>query len=258
MINRNYMILSLVFLILGVAFANLNAVITDGEKLVFNIKYGVISAAEASLEIKSSSLNDKPVWLITSNAKTYSFFDSMFKVRDVVHSWWEKGNLRSLRFSKRLNEGKYRQYRVHNYDHEKQTSTYRRWSFSKQQFRDSEIKIPQNTQDILSSFYYVRQLDLMPGSRVIVDITTDGKTYKTQVIVHRRETIESIFGNKNCLVIEPVLKGEAVFKQSGRILIWITDDEYKVPLKMTSKITFGSFSAILKSAVNVPYQIQKS
>lgn len=242
----------------GLFASSLKATITDGEKLTFNIKYGVVSAAEASLEIRSSTFNDKPVWLITSNAKTYSFFDSFFKVRDTVQSWWEKENLRSLRFSKKLSEGKYQQYRVHTYDHENKTSTYQRWHFKKQTYRTKEIEIPAGTQDILSSFYYVRQQELVPGSRLMVDITTDGKSYKTQVVVHRRETIDSIFGDKECLVIEPLLKSEAVFKQSGRILIWVTDDEYKIPLKMTSQITFGAFSAILKDAVKVPYAIVKS
>ncbi|HQO18189.1 MAG TPA: DUF3108 domain-containing protein, partial [Candidatus Cloacimonas sp.] len=62
--------------------------------------------------------------------------------------------------------------------------------------------------------------------------------------------------NIECLVIEPKLKGEAIFKQSGRILIWVTNDEYKIPVRLESKITIGSFVAILKSAQQVPYKIQ--
>jgi hypothetical protein len=235
---------------------SLSSVITDGEKLTFTVNYGIISAAEASLEIKSSSLLDKPVWLITSNARTYPFFDSVFKVRDVVQSYWEKENLQSLRFSKRLNEGTYKQYRVHTYDHEKKLSIYQSWGFKKQVFKTRQIVIPANTQDILSAFYYVRQQDLVPGRSVPINITTDGKSYSTVVLVHRREQIDSIFGKKDCLVIEPKLRGEAVFKQSGRILIWVTDDKYKIPLKLTSQIVFGAFSATLKSAQNVPYPLK--
>lgn len=251
-------ILLIALMVSGIFVTSLKAAIIDGEKLTFNIKYGVVSAAEATLELRSSTLEDKPVWLITSNAKTYPFFDSFFKVRDTVQSWWEKENLRSLRFSKRLSEGKYQQYRVHTYDHDSKSSTYQRWDFKKQAYKTREISIPANTQDILSSFYFVRQQELAPGTRLTVDITTDGKSYNTQVVVHKRETIDSIFGKKVCLVIEPLLKSEAVFKQSGRILIWITDDEYKIPLKMTSQITFGAFTAILKDAEKVPYAIVKA
>ena len=58
------------------------------------------------------------------------------------------------------------------------------------------------------------------------------------------------------MVIEPKLKGEAVFKQSGRILIWITNDEYKIPVRLESKITIGSFVAVLKSAQQVPLRVR--
>jgi len=247
---------AIIIIAISLHTTSLYAEITDGEKLTFNINYGIISAAEASLEIKSSSLLDKPVWLITSNAKTYPFFDSVFKVRDTVQSYWEKENLQTLRFSKRLNEGKYRQYRVQTYDHEKKLSIYQNWGFKKQTFKIKQIVIPANTQDILSAFYYVRQQNLVPGRSVPINITTDGKSYSTVVLVHRREQIDSIFGKKTCLVIEPKLRGEAMFKQSGRILIWVTDDKYKIPLKLTSQIVFGAFSATLKSAQNVPYPLK--
>jgi hypothetical protein len=248
-------VLLITFILLSFAAADLNAKITDGEKLTFNIKYGVISAAEATLEIKSSTLVDKPVWLITSNAKTYAFFDTIFKVRDTVESYWEKDSLRSLRFVKKLNEGKYRQYRAHTNDQVNHVSIYQSYNFKKETFKTRKIDIPKDTQDILSAFYKVRQMDLYPGKNVVVEITTDGKSYTTQVVIHKRETIDSIFGKKQCLVIEPVLKSEAVFKQSGQILIWVTDDEYKIPLKLTSQIVFGHFTALLKDAENVPYPI---
>lgn len=249
---RKICIIAILFtLIIGIT--GLQAIITDGEKLTFDVSYGVINAAEATLEIKSEELSDTPIWLITSTASTTRFFDSIFKVRDLVQSYWEKDSLRSLRFSKRLNEGAYEQYRVHTYDHEKMKSTYQRWNFKKQSFRTKSMPIAKDTQDILSAFYKTRQFNLVPGKSVLVNVTSDGQTYTTEVFVHKRETIDSIFGKKSCLVIEPKLKGEAVFKQSGKILIWVTDDEYKVPLKMTSKITVGAFTATLKSAVNVPY-----
>jgi hypothetical protein len=251
---KQYLI-ALVLLIIMQNFSILEAAIRDGEKLTFTVNYGVVSAAEATLEIKSSKLYETPVWLITSNARTYPFFDKIFKVRDKVESWWDKDKLRSLRFSKRLNEGTYRQYRVHYYDHANKSSTYQKWNFKKQNYSTKQVVIPEGTQDILSAFYWTRQQKLTPGKTLSIDVTTDGQTYKTLVLVHRREKIDSIFGQKDCLVIEPKLKGEAVFKQSGRILIWVTDDEYKIPLKMTSQITFGAFTATLKAAENVPFKL---
>jgi hypothetical protein len=234
----------------------LQAIITDGESLTFSINYGVVSAAEATLEVKSSTYQDKPIWRLNSSAKTYPFFDSVFLVRDTVQSFWDKETLTSLRFFKHLNEGNYHQYRIHTYNHEQLTSSYMTWNFKKKTKKLRQVVILPKTQDILSAFYLTRQQILVPGKSVLINVTTDGKTYVTQVVVHRRETIDSIYGKKSCLVIEPKLKSEGVFKQSGRILIWITDDIYKVPLRMTSKVAVGAFTATLKSAKHVPYPLK--
>jgi hypothetical protein len=228
----------------------------DGEKLTFSVKYGLISAAEATLEAKTASYNGTPVWSLSTKARTYPFFDKVFKVRDKVESWWDKDTLLPYKFSKNLQEGKYRQHRVHVYDHTRGSSSYQRWDFKKNVYDISEMDIPDNTQDILSAFYSVRNAQLSVGNPISVNIVADGRSMPTQIIIHRKEKLKTIFGEKECLVIEPKLKGEAVFKQSGRILIWLTNDEYKIPVRLESKITIGSFVATLQEAWQVPYKVK--
>ena len=227
----------------------------EGEVLQFNVKYGLVSAAAASLEVRSATYQGVPTWHLSIDANTHRFFDAFFKVRDRVESWWRKDNLLPMKFSKRLQEGNYRQYRVHTYDHARGTTNYQRYMFKEDRFKNDELPLEENSQDILSAFYYVRTRNLQPGRSVFVNIVADGRSMYTEVIVHRRETIDTIFGRKQCLVIEPKLAGEAVFKQSGRILIWLTDDQYKIPVKLDSAVTFGSFVATLQSAQNVGLRI---
>jgi hypothetical protein len=228
----------------------------DGEKLTFDAKYGIINAAEATLEARSSLYQGKPVWNLSTNARTHSFFDKVFKVRDRVESWWDKETLLPYKFSKNLQEGKYQQHRVHIYDHAAKSTTYQKWDYKKSSFENSVMDIPPDTQDILSAFYAVRFSNLMVGKSVFVNITADGRVMNTEIVVHRREKQKTIFGDVDCLVIEPKLRGDAVFKQSGRILIWLTDDEYKIPVRLESKITIGSFVCTLKSASQVPLKIK--
>ncbi len=226
----------------------------EGEKLVFDIKYGIVSAAEATLELNSINHGGTSAWQIKSETKTYRFFDVFFRVRDSIESIWQKDKLLPLRFTKNLQEGKYRQLRIHDFDHSKNVTTYSKWNFRRNEWDREELAFPKNTQDILTAFYWVRTQRLDPGRSLFVNITADGRSVDTEIVVHRRETIKSIFGDKECLVIEPKLAGEAVFKQSGRIFIWLTNDQYKIPLKMQSEISFGSFVAVLKEAKNVPYK----
>lgn len=237
---------------------SLNAVVfMDGEKLTFDVRYGLVNAAEATLEARTSVYQGKPVWYLSTNAKTHPFFDKFFKVRDRVESWWAKDTLLPYKFAKNLQEGGYRQHRVHIYDHPTGRTTYQKWSFKDSRFSNEEMKMPSNTQDILSAFYHVRNQDLVIGKSIQVNITADGRKMPTEIVVHRTERVKTIFGNVECLVIEPKLKGEAIFKQTGRILIWLTNDAYKIPVKLDSKVAFGSFVASLSSAQNVPLKLKK-
>jgi len=144
------------FLILMVNLTAMEVPFGEGEKLTFTIKYGLVSAGEATLEAKSSVYQGSPVWHLSTKAKTYPFFDKIYKVRDTVESWWDKNNLQPYKFSKNLQEGHYRQHRVHIYDHSSLNSTYKKWSFKNQVFENSEMEIPPGTQDLLSAFYLVR------------------------------------------------------------------------------------------------------
>jgi len=49
-----------------------------------------------------------------------------------------------------------------------------------------------------------------------------------------------------------------IFKQTGNIYIWLTNDEYKIPVKLESKISFGSFTASLVSAQACPLEAEMS
>jgi hypothetical protein len=37
-------------------------------------------------------------------------------------------------------------------------------------------------------------------------------------------TVEA--GTFDCLVVEPILRGPAIFSQKGRLTVWMTDDMY--------------------------------
>jgi hypothetical protein len=227
-----------------------------GEKLTFNVKYGVVSAGSAVLEVRSSVLKGKEVWNLTTTAQTYPFFDSVFKVRDRVESWWDKETLLSLKYEKTLNEGTYHQHRIQTFDQQNKTSVYQKWNFKKETWKCQKLSLPFTTQDVLSAFYSVRNLDLKTGGKYYVNISADGKSNRTEIDVLRSEKLNTIFGVVNCLIIQPKLKGEGVFKQKGRILIWLTDDEYKIPMKLESSVSIGSFIAKLTDAQNVPYIIK--
>ncbi len=229
------------------------------EKLTFSLEYGFITAGEATLSITKDVyceqlIQDEPVavYKIESSAKSNSFFDAFYKVRDTITSIWSQESLLSLKFSKDLKEGSYRQKRVHYYFHNKLLSFYEKYDFEEGKYIKSVMKIPENTLDILSAFYLTRLKDLDEFTKkkepFYINVTADGDNYFAKVLFMGKEKVYSpLFDKKiECYKIRPILADNALFKNEGKIVIYLTADEEKIPILLESKFLFGKFKAVLR------------
>jgi hypothetical protein len=71
----------------------------EGEKLVFSVQYGIVTAGDASLEIRNiADLDSSVCYRIVSNARTNDVFSVFFKVRDRFESYLDTTHLYSLRY----------------------------------------------------------------------------------------------------------------------------------------------------------------
>ena len=68
-----------------------------------------------------------------------------------------------------------------------------------------------------------------------------------------KEKIKTIFGEIDCLKIQPDLI-ESQYSSNQAIYIFLTDDDEKIPVLLESKVIFGSFKAVLVKAENVKLQ----
>ncbi|MFQ5511906.1 MAG: DUF3108 domain-containing protein [Candidatus Krumholzibacteriia bacterium] len=210
----------------------------EGEKLVFAVQYGIITAGEATLEIRNvSDVGGIACYNIVSNARTNDAFSAFFKVRDRFVSLMDTTELVSLKYEKHLREGKFKRDEGVTFDQ----------SAHKAQYKDKVVQIAPRTQDILSSMYYVRALPLQVGQTIALANHTDGKNYPLAVKVLREEKVTVDAGTFDCLVVEPFLQGPGLFNQKGRLTVWVTNDRYKIPVLMKSKVFIGAVAAVLKS-----------
>ena len=244
-----------IFLLLFFSFVISLHAFEIGEKLSFELNYGMISAGSSTIKINEITYLDSINCLeISSYSKTNKFFDKIFKVRDKINSIWDIEKNHSYKFSKKLHEGRYIQNRIHFYYPEKGLTVYMKKDKKSTKYKTKNFEIPQNTHDILSAFYWVRTQELCVGDTLFTSITVDGKSYVAGLLIHRLETIPTIYGETECFVIEQMLQGDSIFKQTGKILIWLGNDKWKIPMKIESKIVFGRFKAILKEVSNVTYK----
>lgn len=209
-----------------------------GEKLLFKIKWGIIPAGYATLEIPEIiEINNRQAYRITSRAWSNSFFDIFYKVRDYNESWLDVESLCSLGYEKHLHEGGYVKDERTIFDQEKGIAI----------IEGESLQIPISTfiQDVLSGLYYMRTQNLNFGEIYSIDVNSNRKNWPLVVKVITREEVEVPSGKFDCWLIEPFLKEEGIFQHRGRILIWLTADEKKMPVLLQTKIPFGSINAEL-------------
>ena len=174
-------------------------------------------------------------WL-RSKAYSSGIVGQIYPVNDIVESFMDVDSFYSIQFRKDVSEGKFRDKYTIDFD-QKNHRAIRKNTFN--------VETYPRVQDIISAFYYVRTLNLEVGDTIPLPYHDNGGNYPILVIVHRRERVKVKAGEFDCIVVEPVIKVEGLFKRKGRMFIWLTDDRRKMPVKMESKIPVGSVRAVL-------------
>jgi len=211
-----------------------------GEKLVFSVEYGPLKAGTAIMEVSEIVMIDSiPSFHIISTEKTNSFFSKIYKIDDRYDSYIDTVNLHSLRFEKHIREGSYVKDQIVEFKHDSGKAVYS---------DGREFDITPGAKDIIASIYFARMLDLEVGKTFYINNHTDGKNYNLEVKVIKKEKVETPAGEFECLVIQPVIEGGKIFASRDGLTIWLTDDTWKIPVLIRSKIMIGSIQAKLKEA----------
>jgi hypothetical protein len=207
--------------------------------LNFAVKYGVIRAGDAQLAVqKGERGGEEGAYRFVSTARSSRFFSTFFEVDDRVESVWSPAALVPIRFEKRTREGSYKRDFAYRFDHQHRIVV---------DGKGHAGEILPGSQDILSSFYMVRSRRLAPGDSLQIPTHADGKNYMLTVKVHRRERVEVPAGGFDCLVVEPLLRTAGLFRQEGRLLIWLTEDSRRMPVRMEGSMAVGAIVVELES-----------
>jgi hypothetical protein len=106
------------------------------------------------------------------------------------------------------------------------------------------------TQDIVSAIYFLRTLDLTPGKSFVIPISDSGRVYQVPAsVVAEKKKMKSIVGKVAVVRIDVDLfgPGRPVEEGKGKMSIWVTDDERRIPIKARLSHDIGQLDITLKS-----------
>ncbi len=224
-----------------------------GEWFKFRIHYGFVNAGFATLEVKDATINNKKVFHVIGRGYTVGMSRFFFKVNDLYESYIDKETRNPYQFVRKIDEGGYTknqegffnatENRVLVKDNETNT--------------EKTLGVPKNTQDILSSFYYLRNnpnIDkIKPGDSIAIDMFFDDTTTKFRLKFLGREDITTKFGVVSTMIFRPLVQSGRVFKEQESVTVWISDDENKLPLRIKASLAVGSIKADLEEFKGLKY-----
>ena len=219
-----------------------------GERLVFSVSYGFITAGEAIMSIPRYDTIDGhqcyKVKFQVNSTRTFSWF---YEVRDQYETNLDVDGIFPWRFEQHIREGHYRRDFTAEFDQVRHIA----------KTADGEYPIPPQVQDIMSAFYFARVADFSnykPGQNLHLQNFYKDSTYELDVRYKGKQQIDVTAGTFNCIVIEPLAREGGLFKSDGKVFVWLTDDARRIPVRVSTKILIGSIDSELieYSGINGP------
>ena len=211
-----------------------------GERLVFDVNYGFITAGEAVMHVAAfDTIAGRKTYRIQFTVNSLPSFSWIYRVEDRYLTFIDCESIAPLRFEQHIQEGSYRRDFTADFD---QLNHIARTS-------EGQYTIPEYVHDILSAFYYVRTVDfsgLKTGDTIKTYNFYKDTSHDLVVRLLGRQDLEVGAGTFRSLVVEPLVKEGGLFKSEGRIVIWLTDDERKIPIRVNTKVIIGSIDVELR------------
>jgi len=231
------------------------AAFNPGERLTFVLKWTIIPAGEAILEVLPiEHMAGRNTYHFVLTAKSNAFVDAFYMVRDRIDAWTDTHLEQSLLYRKKQHEGNSHRDITVSFDWDEMTAQYINRGNDKNEV-GKPIPISMGTFDPLSIFYWSRSVDLSINKRVERPVT-DGKKHIIGIAnVIRQESVTVPAGTFETFLIEPDLSHVGgVFEKSpeAKIQLWVTTDQRHLPVKLASKVVVGKFTGELKSMTRTP------
>jgi hypothetical protein len=214
-----------------------------GEKEVYQATWnGMIAVATAEVQTTQTVIDGRKVYQVRVEAKTSRMLDFIWRMRDTISSTFDAKALAPSRytFSQRENS------KVIDTEAKLDHAT-KRWSVNRQQV-GKETKIyqfdAQNTLDPITAVYLARSTDFKVGDKLYFKVFGGRYQYLLELFIEKKEPVALESGKTvEAYRIIPRIQNITKNGYASRLneaTIWISADERRLPIKLSSKIVFGT------------------
>jgi hypothetical protein len=223
-----------------------------GERLTYDVTWSIFHAGTVSATLQSEGQGPKDNYSVITTAHSQGFVSLLFDVQNEFRSFFDPHTLCSERISKKINEGRRHKETEIVFDSQRKRAILDERDLNKphEAPKHAENEIPDCVEDVVTAFYYSRSQDFQIGKPLHLPVNDGSKTYDVTLDVQAREALQTPLGYRSAIRVEPkVFSG--LFKRRGRMLVWFSDDDQRLPLRIKFMIAVGPITATLKSVTRI-------
>lgn len=240
------------------ACQNANNTFQSGEKLTYKIYYNWnfvwLSAGEVTFTVSEEGQQ----YHYKARGKTYDSYEWFFTVKDEYNSWVDKNTLLPNYSERDINEGKYNIFEKISFNQGGRKTTVWRAPKRGQQETKTEHAINNCVHDVLSSLYFLRNVDFASqavGYTVPFTIFMDQAEYPLRMRYQGKDARKKVhgMGRYKTLRFQPDVIAGSVFNEDAKMTVWVSDDANRIPVLIESPVSVGSVKMVLKSYWGLKY-----
>jgi hypothetical protein len=204
---------------------------------VYSVEWGIVHAGTSKVRLQRSPAGVR----VTATADSAGMPDKFFKVHDVFNAEVNPQTFCTSLITKHNQEGSRRRDYNIALDYHYGKSRVDIKDLKTSETRHVEFDIPNCVTDVITGFFYVASLPLVPGYSETFPINDNGKMTDAQFHVESREQMNVPAGKFETLrvKVEPIA---GAMKGKGTLWVWFTDDARHAPVQMKSKLGFATFT----------------
>ena len=217
-------------------------------KAYYNWGFIWLHAGEVEFKVTSKRYEGRDVYHLYGYGTSFKSYDWIFKVREKYQSYVDPETLMPLWYERDVYEGGYTAFEDYKFDYKNNViNTYIQKRKNPGVY--GTLPLTPCLLDVMSAVYYFRSMDFSKyrvGDKIPLHMILDSESYNLHMRYLGKEEVKTRDKQTyKCLKFAIQLVEGTMFKGDEDAIIWVTDDENKVPVIVEAQILVGSVKAIL-------------
>lgn len=204
------------------------------ESLHYSVEWRLITAGKAVVSWEQGPSG----WTTGLKLESTGLVSKLFRVEDAYSSSLAPTLCAQSSFLTAHEGSRHRETKI-TFDAARGKASYLERDLAKDTLIDShELDVPPCTHDVVGGLYKMRLLAIEPGQSAQVPLTDGKKSVMVRVEAQQREAIKTNAGQFKTVRYEAHLFNNVLYRRTGRVFIWLTDDSRRLPVQVQVRLQF--------------------